>query len=208
MFTGLIEGMGRVHAWHKQAEFARLELVANLGDDVPPQLGDSIAVNGCCLTVVACAPATDGWLLAFELSHETLALTAFGKLQPGDRVNLERAMRLGDRLGGHIVTGHVDGLGQRVAVVENDGAFDVTYAVPAELEPELVQKGSVAIDGVSLTVNRLWPGHFLVTLIPHTVAHTQLLDGELGRDVHLETDVLAKNVRRLMALGWQPAGTR
>jgi riboflavin synthase len=156
------------------------------------------------LTVVAQTGDEGGDLLEFELSHETLARTAFGDLRTGRRVNLERAMRLGDRLGGHLVSGHVDGVAVLEAVAAHDGAWDLTYAVPQGFEAELVVKGSVAIDGVSLTVNGLPPGRVQVTLIPHTVAHTQLLDGDPGKRVHLETDLLAKHVRRLLACGVVP----
>lgn len=204
MFTGLIESVGTVTAWQPSAEAARLQVCVAWPSGVTrqsTQLGDSVAVNGCCLTVVALVPDGDGERLDFELSHETLARTALDALRPASRVNLERAMRLGDRLGGHMVSGHVDGVAQLVGVAVREGAWDLTYAVPAALEPELVIKGSVALDGVSLTINALPQGHLQVTLIPHTVAHTQLLDGGTGKRVHIETDLIAKHVRRLVEMG-------
>lgn len=199
MFTGLIETMGRVAAWTPVGEGARLTLaVAWSNDTHEPLIGDSVAVNGCCLTVVEVGTAPLVQLLGFDLSHETMARTAFGRVKPGELVNCERAMRLGDRLGGHLVSGHVDGVAQLLAVVTREGAWDLTYAAPESLEPELVVKGSVAIDGVSLTINALPPGQLQVTIIPHTAAHTQLLTGGAGKSVHIETDLLAKHVRRLL----------
>ena len=198
MFTGLIEAVGQVRSFVPQGGLHRLWLTAKWPDDDAAALGDSVAVNGCCLTVVAVEHLDDGGqALVFELSSETIARTAFGALGAAQPVNLERAAKLGQRLGGHLVTGHVDGTGQLLAMQESGGAFDVTYAVPADLEPELVVKCSVAIDGVSLTVNALPPGLLQVTLIPHTVAHTQLLHGGPGKQVNLETDLVAKHIRRL-----------
>lgn len=206
MFTGLIETMGRVAAWTPQGEGARLTLAVAWGKDTQePVIGDSVAVNGCCLTVVEVGVAPLVQVLAFDLSHETLARTAFGRLKPGEMVNCERAMRLGDRLGGHLVSGHVDGVAHLTEVVARDGAWDLTYAVPPDLEPELVVKGSVSLDGVSLTINALPPGHLQVTIIPHTAAHTQLLVGGSGKLVHIETDLLAKHVRRLLQFSVLPA---
>lgn len=222
MFTGLVEALGTVLAWTPIGDGGRLAVAVRWPDDAslqaarPTREGDSVAVDGACLTVVALAAVPGGGeALTFELSHETLALTHLGDRPPGETVNLERALRLGDRLGGHFVTGHVDGQGQLAAIVERDGAWDVTYAVPAALEAELAVKGSVTVDGVSLTVNALLPGQLQVTLIPHTAAHTQLLsarpplaDAPLhrpGRRVHLETDLLAKHVRRLLQRAPDPA---
>ncbi len=199
MFTGLIETMGRVAAWTPQGEGARLTLAVAWGKDTQePVIGDSVAVNGCCLTVVEVGAAPLVQVLGFDLSHETLARTAFTRLKPGDLVNCERAMRLGDRLGGHLVSGHVDGVAQLTGLVAREGAWDLTYAVSPAVEPELVVKGSVALDGVSLTINDLLPGSLQVTIIPHTAAHTQLLTGGTGKWVHIETDLLAKHVRRLL----------
>ncbi|MBM4341907.1 MAG: riboflavin synthase [Deltaproteobacteria bacterium] len=201
MFTGLIEALGQVVGFEPAAGVHRLTLAARWPDDEPTARGDSVAVNGCCLTAVACQRGPDGAeRLVFELSAETVARTAFGAVRSGESVNLERAARIGQRLGGHLVTGHVDGTATLLAIHPSGGAFDVTYAVPADLEPELVVKGSVALDGVSLTVNALPPGRLQVTLIPHTVAHTQLLQGGAGKTVNVETDLIAKHMRRLAIL--------
>ena len=200
MFTGLIEAMGTLTAWQPQGGGARMVLRAQWpeGDAAQLNIGDSVACNGACLTVVSVVAQDAALQLGFDLSHETLALTGFADLQPGDPVNLERALRLGDRLGGHLVTGHVDGLGHLAQKIDRGDAWDLLYKVPASLEPEIVHKGSLAIDGVSLTVNGTPPGHVAVTIIPHTATHTQLLWGEVGKRVHLETDLLAKHVRRLL----------
>jgi len=199
MFTGIVEGMARV----SRAETARggLRLVLDLGNlaqGTGP--GDSIAVAGCCLTVVA--HGAQGTV--FELSPETLERTRFGRLGPGQRVNIERSLRVGDRLGGHFVSGHVDGLG-RVAGAEEQGDFTLmTLWAPPELEPYLIPKGSVAVDGVSLTVadmTSLAAGvRFTVALIPETLERTTLGEAAPGDPVHLEGDLLGKFVLRQLEL--------
>ena len=136
--------------------------------------------------------------MQFDASHETLARTSLGQLRTESRCNLERALQVGGRLGGHWVTGHVDDTGRLSRVQRRGDAWDLEYSMPAALEPEVVGKGSIAIDGVSLTVNRVWPEHFAVTIIPHTKANTQLLEGGAGKVVNLETDLLAKYIRRMM----------
>ncbi len=203
MFTGIIEHVGRVVAIRSQGGDARVSVAASWPDAVVPgvALGDSVAVNGTCLTVVHFACEGDTVHLDFDASHETLAKTSLGSLAAGARVNLERALRVGDRLGGHWVTGHVDATGTLAQIDRNGEAWDVSYRMPKQLEPELVQKGSICIDGVSLTVNRVWAQHFSVTLIPHTVAHTQLLEGGAGKRVNLETDIVGKYLRRFVQLG-------
>lgn len=201
MFTGLIETVATAVEWSQSGGIWRLGLAAAWPDSEPTQVGDSVAVNGCCLTAVAVQRQGQQERLQFELSAETLARTAFGSLQVGTGVNCERAAKLGQRLGGHIVTGHVDATAVLAQVVPVGGAFDVAYELPAELLPEVVIKGSVAIDGVSLTVNAIDGRLLRVMLIPHTVAHTQLLAGGTGKRVHVETDLLAKHVRRLLQLG-------
>ncbi len=205
MFTGIVEGMARV----SRAENARggLRLVLDLGPlarGTGP--GDSISVAGCCLTVVAHGP--EGTV--FELSPETLARTRFGRLEPGQRVNIERSLRVGDRLGGHFVSGHVDGLG-RVERCEEQGDFSLmTLWAPSDLGPYLIPKGSVAVDGVSLTVaemESLESGEsgesgvrFTVALIPETLERTTLGQGVPGGPVHLEGDLLGKFVLRQLEL--------
>jgi riboflavin synthase len=196
MFTGIIEGTGTVVALAAAADGsgARLEVEAPfLAGDL--RLGESVAVNGCCLTV---AEATgDGF--GADLVAETLRRTALGGLAAGDLVNLERPMTLGGRLGGHLVQGHVDGVARildRTAVGDGE---EVRIELPAELERYVVEKGSVAVDGVSLTVAGVGPGWFAVALVPHTLEVTTLGRRRPGDPVQLEVDVVAKYVERLVA---------
>lgn len=198
MFTGLVEAIAEVRAWQMASEGARLQLAVAWPDAEVSPLGASVAVNGCCLTVVARAAVGDAEVLDFQLSHETLARTAFDALAVGQRCNVERALKMGERLGGHWVTGHVDGTGVLEACQLRGDCWDLRYRLPVELEPDVVLKGSITIDGVSLTVNGVPAGGVAVTIVPHTAAHTQLLDGGVGKRVHVETDVLAKHVRRLL----------
>ena len=208
MFTGIIESVGKLTALRSTGDSARVTVLASWADGEVPgvSLGDSVAVNGVCLTVVEHTATPDGVSLAFDVSHETLARTSLGDLGVGGVVNLERALRVGDRLGGHWVTGHVDATGTRSKVVDRGEAWDLIYRVPKALEPELVAKGSVCIDGVSLTVNRVWEGHFSVTIIPHTAANTQLLEGQAAKTVNLETDIVGKYLRRFIDLGLGKTG--
>ena len=203
MFTGIIEALAEVVSLARSSDDARLRLRVCWADGPLPgvALGESVAVNGTCLTVVAHAVEGQAALLDFDASHETLALTSLGALSAGDRVNVERALRVGDRLGGHWVSGHVDGAGTLAAIKRTGDAWDLSYRMPKTMEPEVVQKGSICIDGESLTVNRVWPEHFAVTLIPHTVAHTQLLEGGVGKTVNLESDIIGKYLRRFVKLG-------
>lgn len=204
MFTGIIEAIGEVVSVVKTTEDARIRASVAWPEREQPgvKLGDSVAINGTCLTVVNIESQASGrTTLDFDASHETLALTSLAALRGGVQVNMERALRVGDRLGGHWVTGHVDGVGTLTAVQRTGEAWDLSYRMPKSLEPEVVQKGSICIDGVSLTVNRVWPAHFAVTLIPHTVAHTQLLHGGVGKVVNLESDIVAKYLRRFGQLG-------
>jgi riboflavin synthase len=154
------------------------------------RIGDSVAINGACLTVIA----QDAETCRFQAGPETLRLTNLGELVPGDRVNLERALRLGDRLGGHLLQGHVDGLG-RIAERLRQGDWElVWFTCPPDLAAQMVRKGSVAVDGVSLTVVDVSADRFSVALIPHTLGHTTLGFKSAGASVNLETDLLAKYV--------------
>jgi riboflavin synthase len=193
MFTGIVETVGRVAAIEPQGEKTRLVLDAPAVTDALP-IGASVAVNGTCLTVIA----VRGGEVAFEAVRETLERSSLGDLRPGARVNLERAMRADARLDGHIVQGHVDATG-RVRALERRGA-DVRFAVDcdAEFAELLVPKGSVAIDGVSLTVVGVEPRGFDVALIPHTLAATNLGDRRPGERVNLEADVLGKYVKKYL----------
>jgi riboflavin synthase len=190
MFTGIVEEVGRVAS----LDGARLRVeCSTVREDA--ELGASVAVNGVCLTVVEDA---DG-ALAFDLSEETLRRTALDRLAPGVAVNLERPATLSTRLGGHLVQGHVDGIGRIVSIEADaeDGAW-LTVSVPDELRRYLVEKGSVTVDGVSLTLAALEGDTFSVALIPHTLAVTTFGSARAGDPVNLEVDVIAKYVERLL----------
>lgn len=191
MFTGLIEQVGEVESV-RQTDAGRELRIRSRFPDLGE--GESIAVNGACLTV---REFGDGW---FEVAAVTTTIerTTLADWRKGTRVNLERSLRAGDRLGGHIVQGHVDGVG-RVGAVERKGdAVLVDVALPASLESLFVLHGSVAVDGVSLTVNELKPGGIQLSLIEYTLRHTNLGDLKPGSRVHIEADVIAKHVRRLL----------
>jgi riboflavin synthase len=194
VFTGLVEELGTVRAVIANATGARLEIeAATVLDDVV--LGASIAVNGCCLTAVEFG---EGWWAA-DAVEETLRRTCLGALVAGDRVNLERPVRLSDRLGGHIVQGHVDGVGEITERVElADGSTRVAVAAPDTVLRYVVEKGSIAVDGVSLTVAGVDDKAFEFALIPHTATVTTLGIKGPGAPVNLEVDLVAKYVERLM----------
>jgi riboflavin synthase len=201
MFTGIVEELGAVRAVTPNAGGARIEIAAeHVLDDA--ELGASIAVNGCCLTVVELLD--DGW--AADAVTETLDRTALGALRAGDPVNLERPVRPADRLGGHVVQGHVDGVGAlRERVALPDGSTRMTFTAPASVLRYVVEKGSITVDGISLTVAALddtpvdgMGGTFDVAVIPHTLAVTTLGPKQPGDPVNLEADVLAKYVERLL----------
>lgn len=198
MFTGIVEELGRVRTIAPREGGARLELACTevIGDAA---IGDSIAVNGCCLTVVELG---EGWWAA-DAQIETLDRTTLGTLVAGDPVNLERPLRLGDRLGGHLVLGHVDGVGEVTAVEPlPDGSTRIVVRAPAALAPYLVEKGSVTVDGASLTITTVRDTdagtEFGVALIPHTLAVTTLGVRRPGDRVNLEADMIAKHVERLL----------
>ncbi len=190
MFTGIIEQVGEVVSAEPVAEVLKLRIRCGAASE-GVSLGDSIAINGICLTVTA----IDGELLDFDAVRETLEKSAAADLVAGSRVNVERAMQAGGRLDGHIVQGHVDGVGT-VRALERDGDdVRLTIDCAPELARMLVDKGSVTIDGVSLTVVTAAEGGFDVVLIPHTLAHTNLGDATAGRRVNLEVDILGKYVQ-------------
>jgi riboflavin synthase alpha subunit len=194
MFTGLVEALGRVETSSRAGAGHRLALRVpeDWGREV--RTGDSIAVSGVCLTAVAVEPGR----LGFDLAEETRAVTTLGDVAAGDPVNLERPLRLGAPVGGHLVLGHVDGVG-RVAAVEAEGAGRrLTVQIPPALRPYLIPKGSVAVDGVSLTVAALDATSFAVALIPHTLTVTTLGARRSGDRVNLEMDVLGKYVQALL----------
>ena len=201
MFTGIIEDKGEVLTVEYRGQEKRLTI------GLPPyltevQLGDSININGVCLTVVQKRERE----VELDLSQETLQKTILGELEKGDLVNLERALRLTDRLGGHIVTGHVDGIG---VIVEKRGERDflqLKIRIPESVSKYVVQKGSIAIDGISLTVNECQGGEIQMTLIPYTIEKTTLTGKQVGDRVNVETDILAKYVEKLMSQGGQKSG--
>lgn len=200
MFTGIVEKMGTVTALERHGDALRLTVDA--GDYVrDAQVGESIAVSGVCLTMTAVTP-TDSWrhrwAFCADVVEETLRKTTLGALRVGDRVNLERPLRADSRLGGHIVQGHVDGVGQVVHLTPEADSVMVTFAVPRELARYLVAKGSVAVDGVSLTVVDCTDESFRVTLIPHTREVTTLGALQVGTRVNVEVDILAKYVEQLV----------
>lgn len=193
MFTGLIEDVGRVRRWHAGSEGGELIFETALpGREIA--LGDSIAVNGCCLTVVKKA----GRRLTVDVSPETLKRTNLSDLREGSRVNLERPLQLSDRLGGHMVTGHVDAVGQ-ITRVERSGDFTFfRFRAPTAIGRLLVPKGSIAVDGISLTVNECTSRSFSVAIIPFTLAHTNLQDRGVGDRVNLEADIIGKYVQQFV----------
>jgi riboflavin synthase len=190
MFTGLVADIGRIEASTRQARGLSLRVATGL-DTADFTLGESVAVNGACLTVTAFRAGS----FDADVSAETVARTAIGALRPGDAVHLERALRVGDRLGGHFVQGHVDGVGRVERSVRDGDAWVLTIAVESALASQLVEKGSVAVDGVSLTVNGVSERSFSLTIVPFTAASTTLADAAVGRRVNIETDVLGKYVR-------------
>ncbi|MDX1966712.1 MAG: riboflavin synthase [Planctomycetaceae bacterium] len=200
MFTGLVEGLGTLSATVREVAGVRLEIAppANMlpgAADNPCRIGDSVAINGCCLTVIA----NSGDVWAFQAGEETLSKTNLGSLAPGDRVNLERSLPVQARLGGHFVQGHVDGVGS-VDNISRDGDWvTMWFRVPAELAAMMVSKGSVAVDGVSLTLVNVEADRFSIALIPHTLEVTTLGRRAVGDAVNIETDILGKYVQKFLA---------
>jgi riboflavin synthase len=194
MFTGIIEEIGSVHALEMSGSHARLNIAAQrILDDI--KIGDSIAVNGACLTVTQLLPA-GFWA---DVSQETLAMTTLKLLKPGTRVNLERALRLIDRLGGHFVQGHVDATAKIFGIQAESETFRLTVSVPANIRQYIVRKGSIAIDGISLTINECDTSSFTCMIIPHTIQHTTLQLKHPGDLVNLESDVIGRYIEKLMA---------
>jgi riboflavin synthase len=194
MFTGLVQTLGTVRAADDDDSGGRQFRVSGPGFGAELGVGESVAVNGACMTVTARGP--DGFV--YQAGPESLARTNLASLAPGDRVNLERALRAGDLLGGHFVTGHVDAAGRILARVVNGEWETVWFGFPGGWDELLVEKGSVAVDGVSLTVVDAMPDRFSVMLIPHTREHTTLGLKAVGAAVNLEFDLLAKHVRKLV----------
>jgi len=192
MFTGLIETTGTVRAIEPRDEQVRLTIeipfAAELAD------GESVAVNGCCLT----ATTHDSETASFDVLQQTLNVTSLGELEVGRKVNLERAMLAGDRFGGHFVQGHVDTTGTILDLSPHGGDYRLEIALPEEIMPLCIDKGSLAIDGISLTIAELKESSAVFWIIPHTMELTRLHDAEVGQKVNLEADVIAKHVARLL----------
>ena len=194
MFTGLVEEKGTVRQLKTSNSACDLSIEAPLVSE-DASIGDSIAINGCCLTVVS----INGKLLTFQAGSETLGRTNLGQLQPGSPVNLERSLQVGQRMGGHYVSGHVDALGT-VDERNDDGEWaEFWFRVPAALTRQMAPKGSVTVDGISLTIVNVESDRFSVALIPHTLDVTTLGSRNVGDQVNIETDVLAKYVQAQLA---------
>lgn len=200
MFTGLIEGVGRVAALEPRGGDVRLRIAVGSLPFADVALGESIAVSGVCLTVIE----FDAGSFAADASTETLGLTTLGGMVVGQAVNLERAMRPTDRLGGHLVSGHVDGVGRVLSVHDDARAQRWRFAAPASLSKYIATKGSICVDGVSLTVNAVDGEGFDVALIPHTVSHTAFVSTRVGDPVNLEIDLVARYVERLLSAREHP----
>lgn len=200
MFSGIIEGIGRIVTTNDSADGRRLKIAAKtICSDL--KLGDSIAVSGCCLT----ATNFNSDSFCVDASFETLRRTKLGRLKNGDKVNLERALKFSDRLGGHLVSGHVDAIASVSSIKKEGFSWIVEFACPASLEPFFIEKGSVCIDGISLTVASLNAGgsasgnfNFTVAVIPHTLEMTTLSDLSSGDEVNIEADLIGKYVARWM----------
>ena len=193
MFTGIVEAQGAVSKCMSTGKDVRVSISAGTLDLSDVRVGDSIAVSGCCLTVVNLGPGS----FDVDVSQETLSCTA--GFAAGDAVNLEKSLRLSDRLGGHLVSGHVDGVGEVVQMVRLGESWLLEVRMPPPLAKYLARKGAITVNGVSLTVNRVEDDRFAVNLIPHTVAVTNLQSLVSGSRVNLEVDLLARYVERLLA---------
>ena len=195
MFTGIIEHLGKVKQVKLQASSAIIVVdVGPLSDDVNP--GDSIAINGACLTVTQIKDSE----VYFDVSTETLSKTTIGRLKTSDNVNIERSLKMGDKLGGHFVTGHVDGVGVINKVENEPGQCTVWFSVSKELTNMMIKKGSVAVDGISLTIVGIRDGLFSVALIPYTLGATTLGFKKIGQKVNIETDMLGKWAKRILTV--------
>lgn len=194
MFTGIVEEIGEIHSLVKIGQ-NQLELTVSchrIQEDM--SIGDSIAVNGVCLTVVR----FDSGKVTFELSSETMRNSTFSEQSAGEKLNLERALKLNDRLGGHIVQGHVDCVASVKNIKKAGGFYEIDFTLPAEIRKYVVKKGSITIDGISLTIADLFEDRFRVAIIPHTYEQTALNGRQPGDKVHLESDVLARYIERLL----------
>jgi riboflavin synthase len=193
MFTGLVESTGSVLAIESKGDQARLTLAIPFASELA--LGDSVAINGCCLTVTTLAADS----ASFDLLEQTLRVTSLGELATGSLVNLERAMMIGDRFGGHFVQGHIDGTGKVTRLEAKGQDHILAISLPKEIHRLCVEKGSLTLDGISLTIAELTEEGAVFWIIPHTWAQTHLHQAKLGQSMNLEADMLAKHVDRLLA---------
>ena len=191
MFTGIIEGLGKV----SRCSSSVLSLLTNLSD---VRQGDSISVNGVCLTVTGQVETRKGLVMDFDYSPETKSRTNIGDLNVGSSVNLERSLKVGDRFGGHIMTGHVEGTGKLLKKKHQENSWIYVFSVDEKLRKYIMPKGSVGVDGISLTVVDSESGFFSVAIIPHTMSHTNLGTRKLGDRANIEPDILAKYVEHLL----------
>jgi riboflavin synthase len=194
MFTGIIESIGKIAKMEQRGGDVRLHIATGKLDLSDVALGDSIAVNGVCLTAVV-LPG-DGFVA--DVSNETLSLTSLGQLSTGSPVNLEKALTMSTRLGGHLVSGHVDGLGEVVAKSEDARSIRFTVKAPDELAKYIAHKGSITVDGTSLTVNAVSGAEFELNIVPHTAQETIMSEYKVGRTVNLEVDLVARYLERLL----------
>jgi riboflavin synthase len=194
MFTGIIAAIGQVESVQPKGGDLKLQIATGKLDLADVKLGDSVALNGVCLTVVEMKAAS----LSFDVSKESLQRTSLNKISTGSEVNLEKAMAVGDRLGGHIVSGHVDGLGKVVSLQASARSVQFRFETPAELMRYIVEKGLICIDGISLTVNKVGDNWFEVNIIPHTMQETIISNYQSGSQVNLEVDIIARYLERLM----------
>jgi riboflavin synthase len=198
MFTGIIEAVGNIKAININAKGARLVIDTNNLDMSDVKLGDSIATNGICLTVVDFDSSKNNGSYSADVSNETLQRTGFANYQVGWKVNLEKAMLANTRFGGHMVSGHVDGVSEIISISNNGNSIEYWLKMPSDLAHYIAEKGSVTIDGTSLTVNALTDGKFRLTIVPHTVKETIFADYKVGTKVNIEVDLIARYLERLL----------
>ncbi|MEY8215366.1 MAG: riboflavin synthase [Colwellia sp.] len=198
MFTGIIEAVGTIKAININGQGARLVIATNQLDMSDVKLGDSIAANGICLTVVDYDAASNSGSYSADVSNETLQRTGFAHYTVGTHVNLEKAMLASTRFGGHMVSGHVDGVSDVLSIVNNGNSIEYWLSMPKDLAHYIAEKGSITIDGTSLTVNALSDNKFRLTIVPHTVKETIFAHYQVGTKVNLEVDLIARYLERLL----------
>lgn len=196
MFTGIIESFGTIKRIESSGEGKVLLIGCDL-DLSQTKIGDSIAVNGACLTAVSLGSRE----FKVDMAPETVSRTTFKKMGPGSRVNIERALKLSDRIDGHLVSGHIDGTGTIASIRKMSNAVILDVSVPEAMAADMIEKGSVAIEGISLTINKCWDKGFQVSIIPHTAKITTIGLKQVGDEVNIETDMLGKYVRKILTAG-------